>query len=121
MVSYIYSGMEDPNNPDEIIHSDLVQLVSCEAGAAAMYGSPEFHVRTVSDLSDVGVYFCKLLIRQSAADGFTEGFVEDISDDFFDTIQHTLSCGAQGEGPPDDMISEAMLGVRVRMLALTVA
>jgi len=117
MSQYIFSGMEDPNNPDEIIHSDLVQQVPCEAGASAMYGSPEFHVRTVSDLSDVGVYFCKLLIRQSAADGFTE----EVDDDFFDTIQHTLSCGAQGEGPPDDMISEAMLGVRVRMLALTVA
>lgn len=117
MVSYIYSGMEDPNNPDEIIHTDLVQQVSCEAGANSLYGSPEFHVRTVSDLSDVGVYFCKLLQRQSAADGFTE----ELTDDFFDTIQHTLSCGAQGEGPPDDLVTEAMLAVRVRMLALTVA
>ena len=113
MSQYIFSGMEDPNNPDEIIHSDLVQQVSCEAGANSIYGSPEFHVQNVSDLSDVGVYFCKLLIRQSAADGFTE----EISDDFFDTIQHTLSCAASGESPPDDMISEAMVSVRERMLS----
>jgi hypothetical protein len=113
MVSYIYSAQEDPNNPDEIIHSDLVSQVSCEAGANNLYGSPEFHVQNVSDLSDVGVYFCKLLIRQSAADGFTE----EINDDFFDTIQNTLSCGASGEGPPDDMISEAMVSVRERMLS----
>jgi hypothetical protein len=112
-LSYIFSGQEDPSNPDEIIHSDLVSQVSCEAGANSCYGSPEFHVQTVSDLADVGVYFCKLLIRQSAADGFTE----EISEDFFDTIQHTLSCGASGEGPPDDMISEAMVSVRERMLS----
>jgi hypothetical protein len=117
MVSYIYSAQEDPNNPDEIIHSDLVSQVSCEAGANNLYGSPEFHVQNVSDLTDVGVYFCKLLQRQSEA----EGFVEDISDDFFDTIQHTLGCAASGESPPDDMISEAMLAVRARMLALIVA
>jgi hypothetical protein len=117
MSQYIFSGMEDPNNPDEFVHADLVSQVSCEAGENSLYGSPEFHVQTVSDLSDVGVYFCKLLIRQSEADGFTE----EISDDFFDTIQHTLSCAASGESPPDDMISEAMVSVRARMLALIVA
>jgi hypothetical protein len=113
-MSYIFSAAEDPNNPDEIIHSDLVQQVSCscEAGAS-IYGGPEFHVQTVSELSDVGVYFCKLLIRQSAADGFTE----ELTDDFFDCVQNTLSCGASGEGPPDDMISEAMVSVRERMLS----
>jgi hypothetical protein len=113
-MSYIFSGQEDPSNPDEIIHSDLVQQVSCscEAGAS-IYGGPEFHVQTVSDLTDVGVYFAQLIIRQSAAEGFTE----EISDDFFDTIQHTLSCAASGEGPPDDMISEAMVSVRERMLS----
>jgi hypothetical protein len=112
-MSYIFSGMEDPSNPDEIIHSDLVSQVSCSAGANSRYGNPEFHVRTVSDLADVGVYFCKLLIRQSAADGFTE----ELTDDFFDCVQNTLSCGASGEGPPDDMISEAMVSVRERMLS----
>jgi hypothetical protein len=61
MSQYIFSGMEDPNNPDEIIHSDLVSQVSCEAGANSLYGSPEFHVQTVSDLSDLGVYFNLLL------------------------------------------------------------
>jgi hypothetical protein len=116
MSQYIFSGMEDPSNPDEIIHSDLVSQVSCEAGANSLYGSPEFHVQTVSDLSDVGVYFCKLLIRQSESDGFTEE-QRELTDYFFDTIQHTLSCGASGEGPPDDMISEAMVSVRERMLS----